>query len=417
MAEPLSVITILTLFGSTIVIGYIGYLISLKSKIPDVIWLMLFGLLIGPVFSLIDVSPFLNAIPFLSSLALLIILFDAGLHLNIYRVIRDTPRSLVLAVSGILLSMVLVGLISVVIFNIDIMTGLVLGAILGGTSSPIVLSLLRGTETEGKIKNLLTLESALTDALTIIVTLVLINFIVPISPYPPLTALIGPFSIGAMVGLVAGLAWLFILDRVKGIPFSHMLTLSIVFLLFAFVELAGGSGPLASLFFGVVIGNGKNFSIMLKFKKLFEVDPKMNMFQDEITFFIRSFFFVLMGLMVVINVQMLFAGLLISAALIAGRVITANIGMIKLHLPKIEKHVVRAMTPRGLAAAVLALIIQNGLLPNASFFADVVFIVILVTVTYSSVLIMVINRNIESENTNSVFKKIKPKRKKKSAKK
>ena len=119
-----------------------------------------------------------------------------------------------------------------------------------------------------------------------------------------------------MVGLLSVLVWLFVLDKLKGIKFSHILTLSVVFLLYAFVEIATGSGPLAVLFFGIVIGNGKNFSLMLTFKKIFEVDSSIKMFQDEITFFIRSFFFVLRGLMVVLNYQVIFIRTIISIILI-----------------------------------------------------------------------------------------------------
>jgi len=416
MVDALGTITLLTLFGLTMVIGYIGNLIFQKSKIPDVVWLMLFGILIGPVFSLIDTSAFVKVVPFLSSLALLIILFDAGLHMNIYNVIRDTPRSLALAVSGIIISMILAGGVLMLFFNLGLIEALLLGAILGGTSSPIVLSLVRESETESKIKNLLKLESAFTDALTIIVTLFLLNMILAITVSPPLIGLLGPFSIGAMVGLLIGLVWLFILDKLRGLPFSHMLTLSIVFLLYAFVELSGGSGPLAALFFGIVIGNGKNFSFMLRFKKIFEVDPRMKMFQDEITFFIRSFFFVLLGLLVVINSQVLFLGIAISVVLILGRFIAAEIGMIRLRLPSLDKHFVRVMTPRGLAAAVLAQIIMisaRGKIPIAETFADIVFIVILITVIYSSVFTMILSRRVEPEPQKKLGRKQTKKRKNK----
>jgi cell volume regulation protein A len=420
MAEVFGTITLLTLFGLTVIIGYIGNLIFRKSKIPDVIWLMFFGFLVGPVFSLIDTEAFVKLVPFLSSLALLIILFDSGLHMNIYRVIRDTPRSLALAISGIVVSMLLVGGISMLYFNTDIMTGLILGAILGGTSSPIVLSLVRESETRSKIKNLLSLESALTDALTIIVTLFLLNIVLAITPSPPLIGLLGPFSIGAMLGLVAGLVWLFVLDRLKGLPFSHMLTLSIVFILYAFVEISGGSGPLASLFFGIVIGNGKNFSLMLKLKKVFEVDTKMKMFQDEITFFIRSFFFVLLGLLVFINTQIVLIGIVISVVLILGRIVTTEIGIIKLKIPHIERDFIRVMVPRGLAAAVLAQIViaAKDKIPEAEVFADIVFIVILATVFYSSAVTMILSRKMDmeekkkakgGERKNSLFKSFRKK--------
>lgn len=417
MAE-LNIISLLTLFGATIIVGYVGHQIFQKSKIPDIIWLMLFGLLIGPIFGVIDISVFSdNLIGFLSSLALLIILFDAGLHLNIYNVIRDAPRGMVLAVSGLIVSMILVGLVAVLVLRIDFALGLLLGAILGGTSAPIVLSLVRESETAGRVRNVLSIESALTDALTIIVALFLLNITLPAPGIASqfVLAILGPFSIGAMSGLLLGLVWLAVLDRIRHFPFSHMLTLSILFLLYALVESTGavGAGPLAALFFGIVIGNSKNFSVMLKFKKIFEVSPQMKMFQDEITFFIRSFFFVLLGMLLVgANIEIIVLSILVSLLLIVARILTAEIGMVRLRAPNIEKHFIRVMMPRGLAAAVLAQIASRSL-PGAYFFDDVVFVVIFITVMYSAVFTMFLSRKIETkEELNQLKNKRKKTRKK-----
>lgn len=406
--EAISTITLLTLFAITIFIGYIGNVIFKKSRIPDVVWLILLGILIGPVFSLIDATIFIKLIPFLSAIALLIILFDAGLHMNIFRVIRDTPRSLALAISGIGISMVLVWTIAMIYFQTDPVTALILGAILGGTSSPIVLSLIKGTETEGRLKNLLTLESAATDAFTIIITLILINILIP-SGSPALANILGSFSIGPMMGFLAGLAWLFVLNKVKQFRFSHMITLAALFMLYAVVEFSGGSGPLTALFFGIVIGNGKNVSTMLKLKTIFRIDPKIKLFQDEITFFIRSFFFVLLGMLASINPDAILLGIGISVLLILGRLLTAEIGMIKLYLPPVERRIIRIMTPRGLAAAVLAqlLLTQQEAIPLAGVFKDIIFVVILITVMYSSILTVIISRRIKNGE-----EKIKPGRRK-----
>ena len=71
MIEPLS---ILTFFGITIALGYIGSLIFERTSIPDIVWLLLFGLLVGPVFNLMDRTTFITASSLLGAIALLIIL-------------------------------------------------------------------------------------------------------------------------------------------------------------------------------------------------------------------------------------------------------------------------------------------------------------------------------------------------------
>ena len=51
----------------------------------------------------------------------------------------------------------------------------------------------------------------------------------------------------------------------------------------------------------------------------------------------------------------------------------------------IEKNMIRTMAPRGLAAAVLAQLAVAYGIPNASVFSDIIFIVILATVIYTTV--------------------------------
>src|SRR3989344_2677096 len=108
--EPLS---LLSLFSATLILGYAGYLIFEKTGIPDIIWLLLLGLLLGPVFHTLDQSVFISLFPFLAALALLIILFDAGLNMDFYQVVKGFPRSMHLAVLNVISAMVVVGFLSV----------------------------------------------------------------------------------------------------------------------------------------------------------------------------------------------------------------------------------------------------------------------------------------------------------------
>src|SRR3989338_6050058 len=116
--EPFS---FLTLFSITIVIGYLGSVIFSKTRIPDVIWLLLFGILIGPVFALVDRSLFIAISPFLAALALLLILFDAGLNMDFYQMVRGFSRSMLLTIVGVAFSMVFVGLTSMYILNFSLL--------------------------------------------------------------------------------------------------------------------------------------------------------------------------------------------------------------------------------------------------------------------------------------------------------
>lgn len=386
--EIISTLGILMLFSVTIFLGYIGSLIFGRTKIPDVVWLMLLGLLVS-YFGLVNRNIFLSMSSLLAALALLIILFEAGLNMNFYQTLRGFPRSMVLAVLGMLLSMGFVGAVSVLYFRLDILSGLLLGAILGGTSSPIVLSVMSRLKIRENIKTLINLESVLTDPLCIIVSIMLMQMIVASASYSlAMQGIASAFSVGAMLGFVAGVIWLFVLEKVKGRPFDQMLTLAFLFLVYVFVESLAGSGAISSLVFGIVLGNGKVFSKILKLGKSFSIDESMRKFQAEISFFVRSFFFVYIGLIAVISQTFILYGLAIAAVLILARLALVEIGTFRINIEKSEKNIMKIMAPRGLAAAVLAQLPAVYGIKNAEFFSNVIFIVIIATVIYSSIAVM-----------------------------
>ena len=378
--------SILALFGITIVVGYVGHIFFDKTRISDVFWLMIFGIIIGPVFNLVDRTLFVSISPFLAALALLIILFDAGINMDFYKMVRSFPRSILMAVLGMVISTLAVAAVAVYLMNFTWLYGLLLGAIVGGTSSAIVITIVKRLHMREQPKMIVTLESVFTDPLVIVVSIVLINIIAQNGNHiSPLQSILSAFSIGAVIGLFVGLIWLFTLDKLRGRPFDYMLTLALLFLLYVFVESAGGSGAIGALAFGLVLGNGTAFSTMLKTKKHFGFSKLQRTFQNEVSFFIRAFFFVYLGIIVSINTTYVIYGLAVAVALILVRLVAAEISTFRMTLTHAEKNMIRTMAPRGLAAAVLAQLPAAYNIPNAAAFSDIVFIVILATVIYTTI--------------------------------
>lgn len=377
---------ILAIFGFTIIVGYAGSLIFHKTKIPDILWLLLFGIILGPVFNVIDRVLFLAMAPFLAALALMIILFDAGLNMDFYNMMKGAPRSMLFGVVHLIFSMAAVGLISYYIFGFDLMLGLLLGAIVGSTSSEIVISLANNLNMRQDVKMMMKLESIFTDPLVIVVSIALINMMAQNSNYSALQGILGAFSIGGFVGIIGGVLWLLFMEKIRGKPFDYMLTLAALFLIYVFVESAAGSGAIAALFFGLVLGNGKIFSTMLRTGHEYQgVNETLKSFQSQISFFIRSFFFVFLGMIVIISPSYLLYGMVIAAGLIIIRVIAVQVSAIGMQLTKAEKNAMRTMVPRGLAAAVLAQLPVTFGIQGAEAFSQVVFVILLATIIYTSI--------------------------------
>lgn len=379
----IEVLSILTLAGLTIILGYIGSLIFAKTRIPDVIWLMLFGIIVGPILGLVNVSIFRTMTPLLAVLALIIILFDGGLNMNFYQMLKGFSRSILLSALGVLASMCVIGLLSIVLFKFDLMTGLLLGAIIGGTSSPIVISIVSRLKIKENVQMLLTLESILTDPLCVVIAIALLQ-IITLETAPNIAqAVFSAFSVGALLGFVLGVVWLFALDKIKKNPFDYMITLAVLLLIYVFVESVGGSGAIAALIFGLVLGNSKIFSRILKLGKIFTIDNLMKKFHTEVSFFVRSFFFVCLGLIASTNLIFALYGAVIAGALILIRIGIVKVATFGMALSKTELNLIKIMAPRGLAAAVLAQL-AFGIVGGETIL-NVTFFVIFITVIYTTI--------------------------------
>ncbi|MFQ6009556.1 MAG: cation:proton antiporter [Candidatus Aenigmatarchaeota archaeon] len=385
--------SILLLLSITIILGYIGLIVFERTKIPDIIWLMILGLILGPVLQIFPTELFIGISSLMAALALIILLYDAGLNMDFYQMIKGVPRGTLMSLVNLSLSMAAIGAFSMFVFGFDSMQGLLLGAIVGGTSSPIVITIMRGLNVRPNVQTLLQLESILTDPFTIVIALALLEVIRSGAPISSTVGnILSAFSIAIVVGSIVGIVWLSVLDKLKGRPFDYMLTLALLFILYVFTESVKGSGALAVLAFGIVLGNSKVFSRMFRLGKIFTVDALLKKFHTEISFFIRSFFFVYMGLIVAINPQYVLYGLAITVILLFLRAVGVRIATLKMALTPLEANIAKIMGPRGLAAAVLAQLPLVFGLPGAEIYSNIAFVVILGTVVYTSIMTGLISK-------------------------
>lgn len=377
-------ISLLALFSLTIAIGYIGSFIFKKTGISDVIWLLIAGILIGPVFGFVERSLFMSVLPLFSALALIFILFDAGLNLDFYQMVKGLSRSMLLTVMGISLSMVLVAGLSIFLLKFDLVNGLLLGAIVGGTSSAIVISISEKLKLRGEARTVLELESIFSDPFVVVIPIALIGIILAtgqgqILVANPVGSILSAFSIGGVFGIVFGLAWHFILTKLKESHLEYIITLAALFLVYIFVETFNGSGAIAALLFGLVLGNRKTFTSILKVSGRFREGENIIQLHSELSFFIRSFFFVFLGLIATMTFEYVLYGLAIIGVIIVARLISVQISTFRMAISKTERNIFRIMIPRGLAAAVMAQIVITQGIPNSAAFSSIAFVVILGT--------------------------------------
>ncbi|PIX50346.1 MAG: hypothetical protein COZ52_04575 [Candidatus Aenigmarchaeota archaeon CG_4_8_14_3_um_filter_37_24] len=390
-------IGIFTLLGFIIVLGFLSNFFFKTTGIPDIILLLFLGLLLGPILNFVDPFIFEDFSQAFSALALMILLFESGLNLKLYKVFKESPRAILLAVVGIILTMSITFLFARFLLGWDLLPGLLLGAIVGGSSSSIVAPLMRKVNASNNIATLLTLESTFTDALTVIIAIGVIQLLMQPAMntfYSISHVIASAFSIGSMSGLLIGVVWLKILKALEGESYKSILTLAIVLLLYSFTESLGGNGAISSLMFGLVIGNAKTISHILRSKEEMKTEKEMKEFHSEISFLVRTFFFVYLGVIVAFNsLYIVLMGVLLSVLILIGRIFAVCLSSINDNEIIKNRSLMIIMLPRGLAAAVLSqLPLYNGL-SNANIYLDIVLTVIVATVIMCTIGVFIFSRS------------------------
>lgn len=369
-----------------VMIGAISNYLFRRTGIPDMLFLVLLGVAVGPVFGLIRAEQIEPLAPFLALLAVVIILFDGGLGLSIHKAIAQAPRAIVLAVVGFTFNVVVVMFFAKYFMGLRLLEGALLGSIVGGSSSIVVIGVARrlGMSEEGSTT--LILESSITDVLCVVGALTLIGII--LIGMPPFQALVrevsGKFTTGLVLGGVTGLVWLTILPKLAQEPYRYMLTLSAIFLTYFASESLGGSGAISALMFGIVLANSAGIHALLKRPGNGVVDESFRRLEAEIVFLVKAFFFVYLGLIVALGkMDLILLALTLSILLLATRSVLVPISTVGSGMAK-ERGTMTLIYGRGLAAAVLSVLPAQYGLPNAELYPPVTLLVIVFTAIITS---------------------------------
>ena len=377
---------ILLLAASVVIIlGVLGEAFFKKTGIPDILLLMVLGIIIGPVLGIIQPEAVLEIVPYFAAVALIIIMFDGGLNLHIGKVLKTAHFAIILVIVGFALSVGIVAGLAHYGLGWEWIDSILLGTIVGGSSSIIVFGLVQKIRISDDAKSMLSFESALTDIFAVIIAFVLFE-----------AMLSGEFSldllgvtigkaimVGLVLGLGVGIPWMFVISKLKNAQHSYMLTIGMVFLLFFLATSFGESGALTALVFGLMLGKKTYFSRLLKVK--FPEDTIDNSLHNQVTFLVRAFFFVFVGLLASFaQLEYVIFGIVAAIGIYIGRIIITKSVLVR-GFSKLDKRVTSVMIPRGLAAAVLATFPLSMGLPNAEAYPQIIFFVIFTSVLITTI--------------------------------
>ncbi|MBC8511810.1 MAG: cation:proton antiporter [Dehalococcoidia bacterium] len=388
---------ILGLAGILLIIGFLADYLFRKTSIPDVLILITLGYLIEPVLYIVDPSDLAPASQIIATLSLVVILFHGGLDLDITTILSSAHRATILVFLGIAISMAATAAFVYYLLDWGLLHSLLLGAIVGGTSPSIVMPLISRARVTDEVSSVLSLESALNGALVIIIALVILQ-IMTTGTEGNLLSMAGKaigiqFCLGAAVGTATGIIWLWLLTRLKGQDYDDILTLAVVFVLYFIVESMNGSGVIFALVFGLVLGNGIRIPKLFTIRRTVAATEIMKKFHSQISFFIKTFFFIYLGLIMTFNEpRLIILSLILSLLLLFVRYLVVLISSLGNRTLLANKGLLTTMFPRGLSAAVLAQIVVTSGIPDASIYPDIIIPIILITVMISAIGIPVFAR-------------------------
>jgi NhaP-type Na+/H+ or K+/H+ antiporter len=364
-------------------VGMAAQWLAWRTQIPSIILLLISGLLLGPVFHVIDPDAFLGGTLFpIVSLAVALILFEGGLDLP-PRELRSTGTVVRRLISiGAIITFLVAAWGAQQLFDISRGASFVLAAVLIVTGPTVVGPLLRFVRPSGRTGPMLRAEGILIDPIGATASLIAFEVALTDEPGEALASVFGVIGLTLLAGIGIGFVLAYVLDHALRrflIPdhLGNPIALAIVIVGFVISnEIQEESGLLTVTVMGIWLARRESAAV----RQLLE-------FNESLRTLLISALFILLAARIeteqledVAVPSLVFLALLVFVA----RPASVIVSTIRSNLSWRERVFLMAMAPRGIVAAavsaIFALRLEEEGVRGAELIVPIVFLVIIGTI-------------------------------------
>lgn len=373
------------------------------------LWLFLIGLLLGPILGFVTPAKFGAVGPVFTTITLVFILFESGIDQRLEPLINSIGGTARITTYNFVVTCLVAGGITYYYTDLGILRSLMLGSIVGGTSSAVVTTLVKQFPMGERTRTVLVLESAFSDVFTLAVPLTLLTAykIGTVDVAFVTGQMIAAFILAAMLGVAGAFGWSILLNRMRTLQNTVFTTPAFVFILYGIVELLNYSGPIAALAFGITLGNidvlGPPIMRNAISRKPISLNDNERAFFSEAVFLLRTFFFVYIG----ISVRLQDWGWMMLGALITGVLFLVRIPVVRISVSNTtsakDASYMATIIPKGLGAAVLASLPAQQGVAGGDIIQSVVFSIILCTTVLTTILTFLVEKTFVSDIYTWIF--------------
>lgn len=375
---------VLIALGAIVGLGFGAQWLAWQLKIPSILFLLLFGLLAGPVLGYLDPDKLFGQvlIPFVS-ISVAIILFEGGLTLKISEFKKIGSVVVLLISAGAIITGIVTTIAAYWLLDLNFQVAVLLGAVLTVTGPTVIGPMLRNIRPQKNVGNILKWEGILIDPIGALITILVFEVILIGEVQEAAVAVLFSFTKTVLAGMIMGglfaFSFAFVVKK-YWIPDYLAGTASLAFVVILFVVsnfIQEESGLLACTIMGIVLANQKYASV-----------KRIRDFKENLTLLIIPVLFILLSArLTVADIELLFtpAGVFFLLLLIfIGRPLAVWAATLKSGLKMNEKLFVSSVAPRGIVAAavssVFALKLEEFTIPQTEYLVPVTFFVIIGTV-------------------------------------